>query len=180
MGFNIQHQRCKCKAQIGDGRHFRRCRISNGMLKIHDDLRDVTLQMVRNAGLTATVEPRELLPDNTTERPADIFIVHWEIRTGSIKEKDLRIYSKHAIDLSFPLVDSDLSEQNKEIGNTVGIVANKKTLQKLNNVGTRVDRTRRGNSLTMKQRCADQDINYWPIPVEGDGQTSTSFEAFIN
>jgi hypothetical protein len=32
----------------------------------------------------------------------------------------------------------------------------------------------------MKQRCADQDINYWPIPVEGDGQTSTSFEAFIN
>jgi hypothetical protein len=60
------------------------------MLEIHDDLRDVTLQMVRNAGLTATVEPRELLPDNTTERPADIFIVNWEIiRTGSIKEKDL-------------------------------------------------------------------------------------------
>jgi hypothetical protein len=77
-------------------------------------------------------------------------------------------------------VDSDLGEQNKEIGNTVGIVANKKTLQKLNNVGTRADRTRRGDSFTMKQRCADQDINYWPIPVEGDGQTSTSFEAFIN
>jgi hypothetical protein len=32
----------------------------------------------------------------------------------------------------------------------------------------------------MKQRCAEQDINYWPIPVEGDGQTSTSFEVFIN
>jgi hypothetical protein len=180
MGFNVQHQTCKCKAQIGDGRHFRRCRTSNRMLKIHDDLRDVTLEMVRNAGLTATAEARGLLPNNTTERPADIFIVNWEIRTGSIKQKDLRICSKHAIDLSFPLVDSDLSEQNKEIGNTVGIVANKKTLQKLNNVGTRVDRTRRGNSLTMKQRCADQDINYWPIPVEGDGQTSTSFEAFIN
>jgi hypothetical protein len=121
-----------------------------------------------------------LLPDNTTERSGDIFIVNWEIRTGSTKQKDLRIYSKHAIDLSFPLVDSHVSEQNKEIGNTVGIVANKKTLQKLNNVGTRADRTRRGNSFTMKQRCADQDINYWPIPVEGDGQTSTSFEAFIN
>ncbi len=187
MGFNIQHQTCKCKAQIGDGRHFRRCRTSNGMLKIHDDLRDVTLQMVRNAGLTATAEPRGLLPDIATERPADIFIVNWEIRTESIcthlyiKQKDLRIYSKHAIDLSFPLVDSDpKNEQNKEIGNTVGIVANKKTLQKLYNVGTRADRTRRGNSFTMKQRCADQDINYWPIPVEGDGQTSTSFEAFIN
>jgi hypothetical protein len=179
MGFNIQHQTCKCKAQIGDGRHFRRCRISNGMLKIHDDLRDV----IRNAGLTAIAEPRRLLPDNTTERPADIFIVHWEIRTGSIKEKDLlRIDSKHAINL-FPLADSDTkNEPSKEIGNTVGIVANKKTLQKLNNVGTRLDRTRRGNSFNMKQRCTDQDINYsyWRIPVEGDGQISTSFEAFIN
>ena len=154
--------------------------MSNGMLKIHDDLRDVTLEMVRNAGLTATAEPRGLLPDNTTERPGDIFVVNWEIRTGSTKQKDLRIYSKHAIDLSFPLVDSHLGEQNKEIGKMVGIVANKKTLQKLNNVGTRADRKRRGNSFTMKQRCADQDINYWPIPVEGDGQTSTSFEAFIN
>jgi hypothetical protein len=150
------------------------------MLKIHDDLRDVTLQIIRNAGLTATAEPRGLLPDNTTERPGDIFVVNWEIRTGSTKQKDLRIYSKHAIDLSFPLVDSHLGEQNKEIGKMVGIVANKKTLQKLNNVGTRADRKRRGNSFTMKQRCADQDINYWPIPVEGDGQTSTSFEAFIN
>jgi hypothetical protein len=39
---------------------------------------------------------------------------------------------------------------------------------------------RRGNSLAMKQRCADQDINYRPIPVEGDGQTSKSFEAFLH
>jgi hypothetical protein len=149
------------------------------MLQIHDDLRDVTLQMVRNAGLTATAEPRGLLPDNTSERPADIFIINWEIKTGSTKHKDLKIYSKHAIDLSFPLVDSE-NDITKDIGNTVGIIANRKTLSKLNNVGTRAERTRRGNSFTMKQRCAEQDINYWPIPVEGDGQTSTSFEAFIN
>lgn len=179
MGLNIQHQLCKCKAPIGDGRHFRRCPISNGMLQIHDDLRDVTLQMVRNAGLTATAEPRGLLPDNTSERPADIFIINWEIKTGSTKHKDLKIYSKHAIDLSFPLVDSE-NDITKDIGNTVGLIANRKTLSKLNNAGTRAERTRRGNSLTMKQRCAEQDINYWPIPVEGDGQTSTSFEAFIN
>jgi len=180
MGLNIQHQLCQCKAQIGDGRHFRRCRISNGMMKIHDDIRDITLQMVRNAGLTATAEPRGLLPDNTTERPADIFIINWEIKTGSAKQKDLKIFSKHAIDLSFPLVDSDKHDAIQDIGNTVGVVANRKTLSKLNKVGTQAERTRRGNSLTMKQRCADQDINYWPIPVEGDGQTSTSFEAFIN
>jgi hypothetical protein len=88
--------------------------------------------------------------------------------------------TRHAIDLSFPLVDSYNSGSIKEICNTVGVVANKKTLAKLNNIGTMHERTRRGNSLTMKQRCADQDINYWPIPVEGDEQTSTSFEAFLN
>ena len=150
------------------------------MMKIHDDIRDITLQMVRNAGLTATAEPRGLLPDNTTDRPADIFIINWEIKTGNAKQKDLKIFSKHAIDLSFPLVDRDKHDAMQDIGNTVGVVANRKTLSKLNKVGTQAERTRRGNSLTMKQRCADQDINYWPIPVEGDGQTSTSFEAFIN
>jgi hypothetical protein len=148
------------------------------MLKIHDDIRDVTLQMVRSAGLTATAEQQGLLP--TSERPADIFIINWEIKTGSTTQKDLRIYSKHAIDLSFPLVDSNNSGSVKEICKTVGVVANKKTLAKLNNIGTTHERTRRGNSLTMKQHCADQDINYWPIPVEGDGQTSISFEAFLN
>jgi hypothetical protein len=180
LGLNIQHQTCQCKATIGDGRHFRRCKISNGMMKLHDDIRDVTLQMVRNAGLTATAEQRGLLPDNNSERPADIFIINWEIKTGCKTQKDLRIFSKHAIDLSFPLVDSYTNGCTKDICNKVGIVANKKTLTKLNKIGTTRERTQRGNSLTMKQRCADQDINYWPIPVEGDGQPSTSFEAFLN
>ena len=154
--------------------------ISNGMLKLHDDIRDVTLQMVRSAGLTATAEPRGLLPDNTSERPADIFIINWEIKTGSQTQKDLKIFSKHAIDLSFPLVDNYPNGCTKDICNKVGVVANRKTLAKLNKIGSARERTQRGNSLTMKQRCADQDINYWPIPVEGDGQPSTSFEAFLN
>jgi hypothetical protein len=85
------------------------------MLKIHDDIRDVILQMVRSAGLTATAEQRGLLPDNTSERPADIFIINWEIKTGSTAQKDLRIFSKHAIDLSFPLVDSYNAGSIKEI-----------------------------------------------------------------
>jgi hypothetical protein len=121
--------------------------------------------------LTATAKQRVLLPDNTSERQADIFIINWEIKTGSTTQKDLRNFPKHAIDLSFPLVDSYNSGSIKEICNTVGVVAIKNTTH---------ERTRRGNSLTMKQRCADQGINYWLIPVEGDGQTSTSFEAFPN
>ncbi len=38
----------------------------------------------------------------------------------------------------------------------------------------------RRNSLTMQQRCAAENINYWPIPIEGDGQTSKSFDSFLN
>jgi hypothetical protein len=32
----------------------------------------------------------------------------------------------------------------------------------------------------MQQRCATENINYWPIPIEGDGQTSKSFDSFLN
>jgi hypothetical protein len=185
MGLNIGNQLCKCKkAQINDGRHFRRCPISNNMLKIHDGLRRETLKMVRSAGLTAVEEQPSLLPDNPLERPGDIFIVNWEIKTGSNKNKDLRIFSKHAIDLSFPLVDSNwMSKSNhlqQKIGSTVGIIANKKTQTKLTNTGTQAERNTRGNSLTMQQRCAAENINYWPVPIEGDGQTSTSFDSFLH
>ncbi len=31
----------------------------------------------------------------------------------------------------------------------------------------------------MSKRCELQGINYWPVPVEGDGQTSANFEAFL-
>ena len=69
---------------------------------------------------------------------------------------------------------------NKKIGSTVGIIANKKTKMKLNNTGTQMEKTMRANSLTMQQRCATENINYWPIPIEGDGQTSNSFDSFLN
>ncbi len=184
MGLNIGNQLCKCKAQINDGRHFRRCPISNNMLKIHDGLRRETLKMVRSAGLTAVEEQPFLLSDNPLERPGDIFIVNWEIKTGSNKNKDLRIFSKHAIDLSFPLVDSNWMSNShhlqQKIGSTVGIIANKKTKMKLTNTGTQAEKNMRGNSLTMQQRCATENINYWPIPIEGDGQTSQLFDSFIH
>jgi hypothetical protein len=184
MGLNIGNQSCKCKAQINDGRHFRRCPISNNMLKIHDRLRRETLKMVRSAGLTAVEEQLGLLPDNPLERPGDIFIINWEIKTGTNKNKDIRIFSKHAIDLSFPLVDSNWQSNSnhlqQRIGSTVGIIANKKTKMKLNNTGTQMEKTMRTNSLTMQQRCAAENINYWPIPIEGDGQTSNSFDSFLN
>jgi hypothetical protein len=184
MGLNIGNQTCKCKAQIDDGRHFRRCPISNNMLKIHDGLRRETLKMVRSAGLTAVEEQQGLLQDNPLERPGDIFIINWEIKTGTNQNKDIRIFSKHAIDLSFPLVDSNWQSNSnhlqQKIGSTVGIIANKKTKKKLNNTGTQMEKNMRGNSLTMQQRCAAENINYWPIPIEGDGQTSNSFDSFLN
>jgi len=184
MGLNIGNQTCKCKAQIDDGRHFRRCPISNNMLKIHDGLRRETLKMVRSAGLTAVEEQQGLLQDNPLERPGDIFIINWEIKTGTNQNKDIRIFSKHAIDLSFPLVDSNWQSNSnhlqQQIGSTVGIIANKKTKKKLNNTGTQMEKHMRGNSLTMQQRCTAENINYWPIPIEGDGQTSSSFDSFLN
>ena len=53
------------------------------MLKIHDGLRRETLKMVRSAGLTAVEEQQGLLQDNPLERPGDIFIINWEIKTGT-------------------------------------------------------------------------------------------------
>ena len=184
MGLNIGNQSCKCKTKINDGRHFRRCPISNNMLKIHDGLRREFLKMVRSAGLTAVEEQPGLLQDNPLERPGDIFIVNWEIKTGTNKNKDLRIFSKHAIDLSFPLVDSNWQSNSnllqQKLGATVGIIANKKTKMKLTNTGTQAEKNMRGNSLTMQQRCAAENVNYWPVPIEGDGQTSKSFDSFLN
>ncbi len=51
---------------------------------------------------------------------------------------------------------------------------------KLTNTGTQAEKNMRGNSLTMQQRCAAENVNYWPVPIEGDGQTSKSFDSFLN
>jgi hypothetical protein len=90
------------------------------MLKIHDGLRREALKLVRSACLTAVEEQPLLLSDNPLERPGDIFIVNWEIKTGSNKNKDIRIFSKHAIDLSFPLVDSNWMSNSNHIQQKIG------------------------------------------------------------
>ncbi len=33
-------QTCKCGSKIEDGRHFRKCPINNGMMRVHDTMRD--------------------------------------------------------------------------------------------------------------------------------------------
>jgi hypothetical protein len=61
----------------------------------------------------------------------------------------------------------------------VGVVANKKATSKSNNIGSKQDQEKRGNDRSMNKRCELQGINYWPVPVEGGGQTSAKFEAFL-
>jgi hypothetical protein len=60
-------------------------------------------------------------------------------------------------------------------------VANKKATSKSNNIGSKQDQEKRSNDRFMSKRCELQGINYnyWPVPVEGDGQTSANFEAFL-
>ncbi len=59
------------------------------------------------------------------------------------------------------------------------MVANKKAQEKSNNIGSKQDQEKRGNDRSMSKRCNLQGKNYWPVPVEGDGQTSANFEAFL-
>ncbi len=83
----------------------------------------------------------------------------------------------HAIDFSFPLVDSKGMESKSKhrICLEVGVVANKKATSKSSNIGSEQDQKKRGNDRSMNKRCELQGINYWPVPVEGDGQTSANF-----
>ena len=166
-------QTCKCGCKIEDGRHFRKCPINNGLMRVHDTMRDTCITMMRSAGLTVLREPQGLLQDNNTDRPADAFIKNWPIEISK--------YTDHAIDFSFPLVDSTGIESTSKhrICLEVGIVANQKATSKSNNIGSKQDQEKRGNDRSMKKRCELQGINYWPVPVEGDGQTSANFEAFL-
>jgi hypothetical protein len=83
--------------------------------------------------------------------------------------------------LIFPLVDSISMESKSKhrISLEVGVVANKKATSKSNNIGSKQDQEKRGNDRSMNKRCELQGINYWPVPVEGDRQTSANFEAFL-
>ena len=68
------------------------------MLRIHDTLRDVLILMVRSADLTVQREPHDLLKEGTEDRPADLFIMGWEV--DGVTHRD------HAVDLTCPLVDT--------------------------------------------------------------------------
>ena len=124
-------QTCKCGCKIEDGRHFRKCPINNGVMRVHDTMRDTCITMMRSAGLTVSREPQGLLQDNNTDRPADAYIKNWPIEISK--------YTDHAIDFSFPLVDSIGMESKSKhrICLEVGVVANKKATSKSNNIGSK-------------------------------------------
>jgi hypothetical protein len=166
-------QKCKCGINIEDDRHFRKCPINNGMMRVHDTMRDTCITMMRSAGLTVPREPQGILDDNNTDRPADAYIKNWPI--------DMSKYTDPAIDFSFPLVDSrGIEPQIKHrIRLEVGVVANKKAQEKSDNIGSKQDQEKRGNDRSMSKRCNLQGINHWPVPVEEDGQTSANFDAFL-
>jgi hypothetical protein len=111
---------CKCGSKIEDGRHFQKCPINNGMMQVHDTMRDTCITMMRSAGLTISREPQGLLQNNNTDRPADAYIKNWPI--------DISKYTDHAIDFSFLLVDSKGMKPGSKhrICLEVGVVANKK------------------------------------------------------
>jgi hypothetical protein len=176
MSENIKEQRCRCGQPIGDGRHFRKCKINNGMLRFHDQIRDLMATMCRSAGLHTTREPKNLLRDAEWDRPADIYIQNWGVE--GIQQRN------HACDFSFPLVDSGWARSSARIkeerARTVGVAAEQRVLEKRNFLGTPAERTLRGNEATMQERCRLERINFWPIPIEGDGAMSKEFVMFIN
>ena len=78
-------QTCVCQKPtilpfpLGNGRHFRRCKKQNTILKVHDTLRDLLILMCKAAGLTVRREPHGLLSDNPEEKPSDLLIKDWTI-----------------------------------------------------------------------------------------------------
>ena len=171
----ISEQMCSCGKAVGDGRHFRQCRKANGMLRLHDSMRDNLLNMCRSAGLHATREPRHLLRDSEFDRPADILIQNWSIE--GFKQR------KHAVDCSFPMVDSNWNGQTAAEKETkakrVGVTAEAQADAKRNHIGSAAEQLERGNSATMTERCRLEGIHFWPVPVEGDGAVSKDFEMLI-
>jgi hypothetical protein len=131
--------------------------------------------MARADGLTTLREPKRLLADNTEERPADLMITGWTIPTSDL--------TRHAMDVATPLVDSGMSTMShanrllraKTVG-TAGLDAEQK---KIDNIGLPADRRFRGNSLSMKERCRLNGINFIPIALEGDGHASKKMMRFI-
>ena len=179
---DIALQYCSCihgvmvRDPIGDGRHFRRCRRHNVMIRVHDTIRDLLHMMARSAGLTSIKEPLGLLLDNYLERPADWLIKGWNI--PGVQETD------HAMDLTLPLTDSgwvNLTEAvRKERAHTVGATGVSSEQKKRDCVGSAEDQRARGNSDTMFERCKYRNIHFWPVALEGDGVPTENFISYLN
>jgi hypothetical protein len=171
----ISEQICSCGQAIGDGRHFRKCRKQNGLLRLHDTMRDTLITMCLSAGLHTTREPRQLLQDSDHDRPADLFIQNWSVEGMQ--------YRKHAVDLAFPLVESRwaaLSAADKTLrAKRVGITAELRAQTKRNETGSAAEQRERGNCASMTERCRKEAIHFWPIPVEGDGAVSQDFTKLL-
>jgi hypothetical protein len=146
------------------------------MARIHDTLRDILFMMCKAAGLTVVKEPLGLLGDNADEKPGDIYITGWNIKGCQ--------QTSHAIDCTFPLVDSDFKhlsvEQKLTRSTVVGATAREFEERKRSMIGTAAEQRARGNADTMEKRCKAQNIHFWPVAMEGDGVPSDNFLGFIN
>ena len=167
--------RCTCGAHIDGGRHFRKCKVRGGIMRVHDAVRDQLHKMFKSAGLLSSKEPKYLLPDNANDRPADNLVQDWVIPREP--------FTTHAIDVTLPLPDSSLrwisSQERCLRASTVGHLAEKATQRKRDDTGTPTERQFRGNSATMQERCRLQRIHFWPIGIEGDGVPSKEFSSLI-
>ena len=166
---------CPTHPRVGTGRHFRICCKSGKFTRLHDAIRDVILQMSRAAGLTATREPRGLLPDEPDIRPADVCIHDWTI--DGIRHR------KHAVDFTAPTTEgrwATLTAAGKEKrASSVGSAALDAEARKRAHRGTPAEQTARGNDFTMQERCHRQGIHFHPIAMETDGFQSEQFRGFF-
>ena len=167
--------KCTCGKDLDGGRHFRRCKVGGGMMKVHDSVRDTMHKMLKSSGLLTRKEPKYLLRDNANDRPADNFVEDWTLP---------RIpFVRHAIDWTLPLVDSAFNQLPKEQklarASTVGVLAKRATQDKRDDVGTEMEQSLRGNAFTMQTRTRLERINFMPVGVEGDGVPSEEFEDLI-
>ena len=176
---SISAQDCNCRFHpiIGDsnGRHFRTCPKNNLFTRFHDKMRDVLIKMCLAAGLTVACEPKGKLPDEPELRPGDLCISDWTI--------DGVAQTEHCIDFTAPVVNGGwgglTTAEQRFRASAVGVAGRRREDFKTNNRGSARDQTARGNDFTMKRRCLQQHINFWPVAIEADGACTSSFLHFF-
>jgi hypothetical protein len=170
---DLSSLRCDCSGRhtIGNGRHFRLCtRTSQNIhVQFHNKMREEIILMCRAAGIPTLREPQNLLPDDPLLRPGDIYIPHWTI--------DGKVHSRHAIDFTAPSIDrswetASLLEKHRR-SSISGAMASTAVKAKL------ASKSHPSDNNTIFSRCHDQHINYWPIALEKDGCSSSTFLTFF-